>query len=357
MRVAINVTPLKSAHKNRGIGYYTDNLIENLKKDQNMKIFTFLDTTELKEVDIIHYPWFDFFFHTLPLRRVAPTVVTIHDVIPLIFKEHYPVGLKGKINFLLQKAALKNCQAFITDSDASKQDIIKHLKLESEKVFPIPLAAEERFKLLSDTKLLYAKRKLNLPDRYLLYVGDANWVKNIPFLIKAFRKLKNISSDLNDLKLILVGGVFLKRVNDINHPELESLKLVNKLIEEQGLEESIVRVGNLEKDELAAFYNLASAYVQPSFYEGFGLPVLEAFACGVPVVCSNGGSLPEVGGDAALFFNPQNLNQFINLLREVLQNMSLREKLIKLGLKQAEKFSWQKVVDETKAVYMKILRR
>lgn len=357
MRVAINVTPLKSAHKNRGIGYYTDNLIENLKKDQNMKIFTFLDTTELKEIDIIHYPWFDFFFHTLPLRRVAPTVVTIHDVIPLIFKEHYPVGLKGKINFLLQKAALKNCQAFITDSDASKQDIIKHLKLESEKVFPIPLAAEERFKLLSDTKLLYAKRKLNLPDRYLLYVGDANWVKNIPFLIKAFRKLKNISSDLNDLKLILVGGVFLKRVNDINHPELESLKLVNKLIEEQGLEESIVRVGNLEKDELAAFYNLASAYVQPSFYEGFGLPVLEAFACGVPVVCSNGGSLPEVGGDAALFFNPQNLNQFINLLREVLQNMSLREKLIKLGLKQAEKFSWQKVVDETKAVYMKILRR
>lgn len=357
MRVAINVTPLKSAHKNRGIGYYTDNLIENLKKDQNMKIFTFLDTTELKEVDIIHYPWFDFFFHTLPLRRVAPTVVTIHDVIPLIFKEHYPVGLKGKINFLLQKAALKNCQAFITDSDASKQDIIKHLKLESEKVFPIPLAAEERFKLLSDTKLLYAKRKLNLPDRYLLYVGDANWVKNIPFLIKAFRKLKNISSDLNDLKLILVGGVFLKRVNDINHPELESLKLVNKLIEEQGLEESIVRVGNLEKDELAAFYNLASAYVQPSFYEGFGLPVLEAFACGIPVVCSNGGSLPEVGGDAALFFNPQNLNQFINLLREVLQNMSLREKLIKLGLKQAEKFSWQKVVDETKAVYMKILSR
>lgn len=357
MRVAINVTPLKSAHKNRGIGYYTDNLIENLKKDQNIKIFTFLDTTELKEVDIIHYPWFDFFFHTLPLRRVAPTVVTIHDVIPLIFKEHYPVGLKGKINFLLQKAALKNCQAFITDSDASKQDIIKHLKLESEKVFPIPLAAEERFKLLSDTKLLYAKRKLNLPDRYLLYVGDANWVKNIPFLIKAFRKLKNISSDMNDLKLILVGGVFLKRVNDINHPELESLKLANKLIEEQGLEESIVRVGNLEKDELAAFYNLASAYVQPSFYEGFGLPVLEAFACGVPVVCSNGGSLPEVGGDAALFFNPQNLNQFINLLREVLQNMSLREKLIKLGLKQAEKFSWQKVVDETKAVYMKILRR
>lgn len=357
MRVAINVTPLKSAHKNRGIGYYTDNLIENLKKDQNMKIFTFLDTTELKEVDIIHYPWFDFFFHTLPLRRVAPTVVTIHDVIPLIFKEHYPVGLKGKINFLLQKAALKNCQAFITDSDISKQDIVKHLKLESEKVFPIPLAAEERFKLLTDTKLLYAKRKLNLPDRYLLYVGDANWVKNIPFLIKAFRKLKNISSDLNDLKLILVGGVFLKRVNDINHPELESLKFANKLIEEQGLEESIVRVGNLEKDELAAFYNLASAYVQPSFYEGFGLPVLEAFACGVPVVCSNGGSLPEVGGDAALFFNPQNLNQFINLLREVLQNMSLREKLIKLGLKQAEKFSWQKVVGETKAVYMKILRR
>lgn len=357
MRIAINIMPLNSAHKLRGIGYYTHNLIQYLKRDDSIEIVEFQDLTKLQKVDLIHYPWFDLYFHTLPLQKPFPTVVTIHDVIPLIFKEHYPVGIKGKINFLLQKVALKNCQAFITDSDTSKQDIIQHLKLESEKVFPIPLAAEEGFKLLTDTKLLYAKRKLNLPDRYLLYVGDANWVKNIPFLIKAFRKLKNISSDLNNLKLILVGRVFLKRVKDINHPELESLKLANKLIEEQGLEESIVRVGNLEKDELAAFYNLATVYVQPSFYEGFGLPVLEAFACGVPVVCSNGGSLPEVGGDAALFFDPQNLNQFINLLREVLQNMSLREKLIKLGLKQAEKFSWQKVVDETKAVYMKILRR
>ncbi|MBI2018519.1 glycosyltransferase family 4 protein [Candidatus Daviesbacteria bacterium] len=357
MHVAINVTPLKSAHKNRGIGYYTYNLVENLKKDQSIIISTFSDTAEVKEADIIHYPWFDFFFHTLPLRKIAPTVVTIHDVIPFIFKEHYPVGIKGRINFLLQKVALKNCGAFITDSDTSKQDIVKHLKLESKKVFSIPLAAEDRFKLLSDTKLLYAKRKLKLPDRYLLYVGDANWVKNIPFLIKAFKKLKNISSDMNDLKLVLVGGVFLKRVNNINHPELESLKLANKLIEGQGLEESIVRVGNLEQDELVACYNLATVYVQPSFYEGFGLPVLEAFACGVPVVCSNGGSLPEVGGDAALFFDPHNLDQCINLLREVLQNMSLREKLIKLGLKQAEKFSWQKVLDDTKAVYMKTLMR
>lgn len=357
MKIGINTTPLNSPHKARGIGYYTFNLIENLKKDPSVELVEFQHLSELRNVNLIHYPWFDLYFHTLPIRKPFPTVITIHDVIPLIFKDQYPVGFRGRINFLLQKIALTNCKSYITDSDISKKDIVKYLKLESEEVFSIPLAAEDRFRLLNSTKLLYIKRKFNLPDKYLLYVGDANWVKNLPFLIKAFKKLKDISSGMNELKLILVGGVFLKKVEDINHPELESLKMVNKLIKDYGLEKSIIRVGNLEKDDLVAFYNLATVYIQPSFYEGFGLPVIEAFASGVPVVCSNGGGLPETGGNAALFFDPQNLEQFVNLLTEVIHDNSLREKLIKLGLRQAEKFSWQKVCEETKKVYEKILTK
>lgn len=354
MRVAINTIPLNSAHKLRGVGYYTRNLIDNLKKDNSIQVLEFKHLSELQDVDVIHYPWFDFYFHTLPIKKPYPTVVTIHDAIPLIFKDHYPVGFRGKFNFFLQKISLKNCKAYITDSNSSKKDIIKYLKLNDEKVFPIPLAADAEFKILNDTSLLHVKRKFNLPERFLLYVGDANWVKNLPFLIRSLHKLIKTTKDIGDLKLILVGGVFLKRVDDIVHPELESLKMVNKLIKELDLEKSVIRVGNIEKDELAAFYNLAIIYIQPSFYEGFGLPVLEAFSCGVPVICSNGGSLPEIGEDAALYFDPDNQKQFINLTLEVLQNKSLRERLVKSGLTQAGKFSWQKCIEETIKIYNKL---
>lgn len=350
MHVAINVNPLKSGHKNRGIGHYTDNLIENLKKDKTVKLITFTNTYEVKNADIVHYPWFDFFFHTLPLKKIAPTVVTIHDVIPLIFKEHYPVGLKGKANFFLQKLALKNCKAFITDSEASKKDIIKYLKIKEEKISIIPLAADSEFRVLTENKRLLIKRKYALPDRFVLYTGDANWVKNLPFLIESFRILKN---DLNfsDVKLVLVGGVFLKKVDNIDHPELKSLKKVNELIVKLHLEKDVIRLGQIDKEDLVGIYNVATVYVQPSFYEGFGLPVLEAMSCGTPVICSKGGSLPEVGGDAAIYFDPRNLNQLVTILADLLKDRSLQSRLSKLGLRQVSQYSWEKVAKEHIKIY------
>ncbi|MBI2599834.1 hypothetical protein HYW43_02870 [Candidatus Daviesbacteria bacterium] len=124
MKVAINTLTLKSAHKYRGIGYYTINLLEALKQETSVEISEFTRLSEVKDVNIIHYPWFDLFFHTLPIRRKFPTVVTIHDVIPLVFPQYYPKGLKGKISFMLQKMALSSCRYIITDSDTSKYDIV-----------------------------------------------------------------------------------------------------------------------------------------------------------------------------------------------------------------------------------------
>lgn len=356
MKIGINIFPLNSAHKVRGIGYYTANLIENFKKDSSVEIVEFQNLSQLKDVDLVHYPWFDFYFQTLPLKQPFPTIVTIHDVIPLIFKKNYPTGFKGKINFFLQKVSLSKCSAYITDSETSKKDIAEYLKLKRDKIFTVPLAPDEIFGILNDTDLLHFKRKLNIPDEFLLYVGDVNWVKNLPFLIEGFNKLSH-KADFADLKLVLVGGAFLKKADDIDHPELDSIKLVNKLIREYKLEEKVMRVGSLEKEELVAFYNLTTLYIQPSFYEGFGLPILEAFSCGAPVLCSNGGSLPEVGGGAAVYFDPYNLDQFISIISEILQNKSIRGKLSRLGLRQVEKFSWQKVSDETKAVYLKVLMK
>lgn len=353
MKVAINILPLKSAHKDRGIGNYTFNLLQALKKESSITIQEFIHPSEIKDVDIIHYPWFDFFFHTLPTRKKAPTVVTIHDIIPLKYKENYPVGIRGKINFYLQKIALSNCKAIITDSLASKKDIVELLKIDPEKVINIPLAADSDFRLLPQSKLIHTKRKYNLVERFLLYVGDANWIKNLPFLIQSFKNLIN-NPNLKDLKLVLVGNVFLKKVDKINHPELKSLKEVNFLIKKYQLEDKIMRVGKIEIEELVCFYNLADIYTQPSFYEGFGLPLLEALSCGAPVISSNGGSLPEVGGEAAIYFDPYNNKQFESLVTDLLNNKSLQDKLSKLGLKQAEKFSWKNVAKQTLKVYYEV---
>lgn len=356
MKVAINISPLNNAHKTRGIGYYTMHLIDDLKQDKDIEVQEFTRLSELKDADIIHYPFFDLFFHTLPIKKKLPTVVTIHDVSPLVFKKNYPVGLKGKINLMLQKMALENCKYIITDSDVSKQDITVNLKVESRKVNVIPLAADDKFKVLNNTRLLHVKKQHNLPDRFLLYVGDVNWVKNLPFLIEGFQHLINLPL-FSDVKLILVGGAFLKDVTSTNHSELQSLKLVNKLIKQYKLEKNIIRPGQLKNNDLIAFYNLATLYVQPSIYEGFGLPVLEAFACGTPVISSNRGSLPEVGGKAAVYFNPDNLNQFVSITAELLGDKSLLNKLSRLGFQQVSRFSWKKVALETKSVYYKAWSR
>lgn len=350
MRVAINIFPLKSGHKNRGIGYYAYNLLEFLKKDSSIHVEEFTRPSILRNIDIVHYPWFDLYSHTLPIIKRFPTVVTIHDVIPLLFPKYYPVGWKGKINFTLQKLALNNCKFIITDSQTSKRDIIKYLKVNKEKVIAIPLAADSFFRVLKDQQLLRIKRKYYLPDQFLMYVGDANWSKNLPFLIEGFRKLIKIPK-FKETKLVLIGGVFLKNVENINHPELESLKKVNRMIKEYNLENQVIRPGYIDNDELVAFYNLATLYIQPSLYEGFGLPILQAFACGTPVVSANAASLPEVGGKAAVYFDPINLNQFILLLAEILQDKSAQQKLSKLGFEQAAKFSWEETIDQTVEVY------
>lgn len=349
MTIAFNTKPLNSGHKYRGVGQYTRKLLDELKK-RDLEIYEFDDSVPDKDVDLVHYPWFDLFFRNIPLRQKFPTVVTIHDVIPLIFNENYPVGIKGKINLSLQKLALSRCKKIITVSETSKKDIIKYLNVKEDKINVIYEAADEDFKLLPDSQKLKVKRKYNLPEAFLLYIGDANFVKNLPFLIEGFNTLKKNK----DLKLVLIGNVFLKKTDNIDHPELDSLKLTNELIEKYSLTQEILRPGQVDTTDLVGFYNLATCLIQPSLYEGFGIPILEAFSCGCPVISSSGGSLPEVGGSAAIYFSPNDQAQFVRLVSEALNSNYLRVKLARMGLKRAEKFSWEKTADETIKIYKEI---
>ena len=165
-----------------------------------------------------------------------------------------------------------------------------------------------------------------------------------------------MNPQLSNLKLVLAGGVFLKKIENIDHPELRSLKEVEYLIKKYGLDEKILRPGDLSLVELVSFYNLATLYIQPSLYEGFGFPLLEAFSCGTPVISSNQGSLPEVGGEAAVYFDPTKLNEFVSIMTEVLEDNSLQSKMSKLGLKRAQEFSWSEVARETKNVYNRLIK-
>lgn len=355
MKIALNITPLKTSHKTRGVGYYTKNLLASLKKRTDIEVQEFTRLDEVKDTSVVHYPWFDLFFKTLPLRKRFHTIVTIHDVIPLIFPKQYPLGLKGKVNLFIQKLSLKNASLIITDSENSKKDINQHLKIPLSKIKVVPLAASNEFRILKDAEKLRFKRKYNLVDDFLLYVGDGNYIKNLPFLIEGFKQLIS-NQEYNNLKLVLVGGVFLKKLDNINHPELDSLKKLNDLIDKYELNKNIIKPGQIETKDLVGFYNLATIYIQPSLYEGFGLPVLEAMVCGAPVISSRVASLSEVGGNAAIYFDPHDLGQFIKVTTELLENPSIRKKLSKLGVNHAAKYSWERVADETVRVYQEAFK-
>jgi len=340
MRVAIDVSPTKTGHSVRGIGSYSQNLADEYKRGErsNIDFEFFEDPSSPPPVDLIHYPYFDLFFHTLPVKSKMNRVVTIHDVIPLIFPEHFPIGIKGNINLFLQKMALKNVQAIICDSKTSKEDIASKLSIPREKIHVVYLASGKNFHKIKDkAKLLYISKKHKLPKNFVLYVGDVNWSKNIPNLLRSIRK--------SGQNLVIVG----KAVADNN---INETREINKLIKKLNIEEKIVKTGFIEEGNLAAIYNLATLTILPSYYEGFGLPVLESMACGTPVVCANVASLAEIGKGAAIFCDPTNVNDISYKIQSYLNlSLSQKEELSQKVLKHASKFSWQKVAKETIDVY------
>jgi glycosyltransferase involved in cell wall biosynthesis len=351
MKVAIDVSPLKTGHQYRGIGAYTDNLAKSFRSTKIHGFsFQLIEKEKIpKDCDLIHYPYFDLFFLTLPIKKLKPTVVTIHDVIPLVFPEHFPVGLRGSLKFQIQKKSLKNVKAVITDSENSKRDIFKYLNYPKEKIYIVPLAPADDFKKLEiGNWKLEIKQKYQLPDNFVLYVGDVNYNKNIPGLIKAFSRFllqTSEHSSRSSFKLVLVGKAFL----DENLKEAkEILQLINSL----KLSKKIVRLGWIPTEDLVGIYNLATVYCQPSFYEGFGLPVLEAMACGCPVVAAKTSSLPEICGEAAVMVDPYNINNMAMGIKKVIDD---KKELINKGFKQVRQFSWERVAKETYEVYQKVV--
>jgi glycosyltransferase involved in cell wall biosynthesis len=350
MKIVIDIAPLRTGHKARGIGTYTRELCRALRQiDKTNSYILTTKPQEITGVSLVHYPYFDLFWHTLPVKKTTKTVVTIHDVIPLVFPRWFRPGLRGRWRFWWQRLALKKADAVITDSQHSKSDIGKYLKVALEKIHVIPLAAAAEFnQRLSDRQLNKIKNKYHLPDKYLLYVGDINPHKNLARLMEAF---KQVRATRRDLHLVLVSRALAQPI-----PEAKQLK---DLINDLQISKAVKILTGVPMDpirDLVGIYNLAWAYVHPSLYEGFGLPVLEALTAGLPVVCSAAASLPEVYGQAAISFDAQNIKSMTSAINQALQLSKVEKaKLIKAAKIQASHFSWQLTAQQTLAVYKQVI--
>lgn len=342
LKVLIDTSPLGNANAVRGVGMYTRLLLDYLAKIEKIELFS--STTEIKKgdsLDLVHYPFYDLFFSTLPLIQTKPTVVTVHDVIPLIFPDFYKPGKKGMIKFFKQKVALKKVDGIITDSQTSKMDIIDHLGIDPEKVHVVPLAANPYLKAQEEKIINRVRREYRLPSSYILYVGDINYNKNIPQLIKSLKYLPH------NVKLVCVGKSFYPH----EIPEWQWIETQMAMSEVENRVKFITNVNTDDISDLAAIYSGAIAYVQPSLYEGFGLPVLEAMQCKTPVVSAKNSSLIEVGGEEVVFVEPQ-AEDIARGVEEVLGwSKTKRIEKSRSAFKWSQKYSWEKTAKETARVY------
>lgn len=345
MNIAL-VAPVLAGHTYRGTGTYTENLYKGLRSSEKVNVTLVSQEDNLASFDIIHYPYFDPFFLTLPLLKERPTVVTVHDLIPLRYPHHFPKGVRGYIKWQIQRYSLGRSKAIITDSLASKNDILKFCQIPSDKIYPIPLGIGNEFRVITAKNVLErTRKKLKLPENFILYVGDINYNKNIPGLLEAFRL---VQKSLQDLRLVLVGiGLVTPSI-----PLTEILQFIHA----HSLDDKVHRIGFIDISDLVHTYNLAKIYIQPSFAEGFGLTVLEAMACGCPVMASNSSSLPEVAGDAGILFNPSKSEVIgegiISLYKDLEKQNSLKEK----GLQRIKSFTWKKCTDEVIQIYEQVLK-
>lgn len=307
-----------------------------------------------EHLDLIHFPHFN-----VPLFSPGKLVVTIHDLI----LTHFPTlrattlspviyRLKNLAYRLVIFSAIKRAKKIITVSQFTKDDLINKFKVAPEKIV---VTYEGVANLAKGRDSLFVAKldseetleQYHISQKFLLYVGNAYPHKNLEALLRAFAKLL---SKRPELRLVLVGkdDYFYSRVRDY----ARSLNLWQK----ENINSPVIFPGYVPDAQLEILYSQAGAYIFPSLYEGFGLPPLEAMARACPVLSSNRTSLPEVLGEAALYFDPENESDMIEKMTLILDQVDLRKSLVSRGLEQVKKYSWWQCAKETLSVYQAVLK-
>ncbi len=289
------------------------------------------------KVDLLHSPHF-----LLPLLRPCPAVATIHDVIYLACPQDLP-SRAGRLYYrAMMNACARLATRIITDSKHSKSEIVSYLRADPERVDVIYPGVDPGFAPVADALQLAAVRsRFGIHREFILCVGIYKLRKNHAGLLRAFQRL-------------LVSGVQAQLV--VAGPMAEGEAALCRLAAELGVAERVVFTGFVTDAELRALYSAARVCVAPSLYEGFGFTVLEAMACGAPVVCSRATSLPEVAGKAVLYFDPHDPGEMASQLLRVFSDDALRASLIEQGQQNLQRFNWAETARLTLAVYHQVLR-
>ncbi len=290
-----------------------------------------------EHVTLAHVPYF-----ASPLFPSTRTVVTIHDLIPLILPAYRGSLLVRAYTWLVATAA-RRADAVIADSECTKRDIVKRLGIPKDRVHVVHLAADSRYRPIEDAARREAVRtKYNLPEKYLLYLGGYDQRKNVRVILEAFALCPELYKE--GYRLALAGMNLGTDSPFFPSPE--------RMAREVGLAEDAIQfLGWIVEEDKPALLSGAAVFLFPSLYEGFGLPPLEAMACGTPVVCSESSSLPEIVGSAGILVNPTSPIAWAESIRAVLTQVDRREEMQGQGLAQASRFSWSRTAEETLAVY------
>jgi glycosyltransferase involved in cell wall biosynthesis len=277
--------------------------------------------------------------HLLPPLREVPTVLTVHDMIFKLFPEY-----QKRLNYWYLNATMpiycRRADAIITVSQSSKHDIVTHYGIDPGRVTVVYEAAAHEFAPAPPAAMDDVRRRYGLPEEYLIHVGTIEPRKNLTRLVEALQRLRDEGLRI---PLLIVGskgwlydGLFRR-------------------LEELEVRDAVRLSGYVPSADLPVLYSAARLAVMSSLYEGFGLPVLEAMACGTPVISSNSSSLPEFGGEAARYFDPYDVEAMASTIERVWTDDGLRAEMGSLGLVQAAKFSWDRAAEETLRVYDRLL--
>ena len=367
MRVAIDIRKLHDF----GIGTYIRNLLRHLARlDRDTEFVLFCqshDCANVKELganfrgvpegsapyslreqlslpllarrekaDVYHAP-----HYVLPPLISGRSVVTIHDCIHLMFPEYLPYRL-GKIYArAMMYSATHRADRILTVSESSKRDILRFFPVRPEKIAVIYNAIDETFRVPpTEDAVARVRERYQLQDPFVLYVGNVKPHKNVSRLIEAFALVRGRRTD--GLKLVIIGD------------EISKFQTLRRTVLRHKLHKHVRFLGFVPDGTLSVLYRLASVFVFPSLYEGFGLPPLEAMACGAPVITSNVSSLPEVMGGAALLVDPYSAESIANAIERVLSDPVLAADLRAKGLARAQDFSWEQSVARTLEIYREV---
>jgi len=305
---------------------------DDLIKQTFWERMTVAREAEKDQLDIFFSP-----YNAATRFKTIPNIVLLHDVIWKVLSTTYLYNFRRKIYAQQTFEAVKAAKRILTVSEFSRREIHKHLGLELETIRVIGAGVSDEFKPLdkNDKKVVRVLDKFNIDAPYIFYIGGFETRKNVALLINAYAKLrKHYKNNLKD-RILVIGG----EVPKVANPLLEDVRGISESL---GISDKIKFIGKLTDEELACVYNGSDFFVFPSHYEGFGLTVLEAMACGVPIIASQIGAISEVAQDTVYYFHPEREDELIQSMNRFLTDQIIKEELRVRALNRAREFNWEK---------------